>query len=160
MAPGNKERVVSKASGALWGGEDVALDDPGEGGQLRPVAGKNNHTPESRRAFLPVKWEQIVQEEFVVGGIVGRFPGIPRRMNAGGATEGGDFQTGVVRDHPSPVKLRGGKCLEGGIFFKGRAGFLDHREIRQATQIVNVQAVAEDGPDFPDFVGIARRDEQ
>lgn len=155
MAEGNKERVVAKPSLAAGSMVDDSLHGSGEGREFAPVAGEDNDTPEAGGTGGPLKGEQIFQEEGVVVGVAGVLPGVSRGADSRNPSKGIDFETGVVRNHPS-VKVQGGcNGLEGGIFLKGGSGFFDFREVREGGKIVHKEPGTENGPDFRHLVGIS-----
>lgn len=155
MTAGHKERIVAEpslASGTKFHG---SLHSSGKSRELASIAGKDNDTPEAGGTGRPLKGEQIFQEEGVVVGVIGFFPGISRGADSGLPSKGVNFESGVIRDHPS-VKMQGSRDgFEGGVFLESGPGFLNLREVREGGKIMNNKPGTENGPDFRHLVGIS-----
>lgn len=155
VAEGNKKRIVAKPSLAAGNVVHDSLHGSGEGRELASVAGQDNDAPEAGGAGGTLKGEQIFQEQGVVVGVAGVFPGVSRGADSRSPAKSIDFETGVVRNHPS-VKVQGSRNgFESGIFLEGGPGFLNLRKVREGGKIMNNKPGTENGPDFRHLVGIS-----
>jgi len=169
----DKERVVAKSARPAGAGGDAAFANAFKQERALVPVRQRQDTPEPRRA--PRGRDAFEQpEEF---GVVGRIGGIgcfrraaagePRRVNAGGASEGIHFQTGIVGQDKKravpPARLPLGRQpgSESPGFFGGvageRGGIFDHgRRARKIVLRKDVNIPGHNPADFRNLAGVAR----
>lgn len=165
MAVGDEEGVVSEAAFAFGFVGDDALDGAIGGGEGFAIAGEDHDAAEATGAFFAAgAGSGEFGEEFLavvfVGGI---FACVSGGVDAGGAVEGIDFDTGVIGEDEGIGGEDGGcgEGFDGGVGFEGVAVFDGGGDLGVGGEVGDrVHEVMEDRGDFFGFMGVLGGDDE
>lgn len=161
VAGRDENRVVAESAGPAWRVEQGSFACSGKG-CLAFGADEGKDTHEARGPAFGRESAQFVEEFGEVGGIVGGFARVTRRVDAGRAVEGVHREAGVVRDRAMAAGRREGvPGLEQRVFGKGRPGFLGNRRGREGVQADDFERQSgQQLGEFPGFPRIVRGNDE
>ncbi len=145
-----KQGVITKPILALWAESDSALDGGLSSGDNLALVSQAHGTNKPGGAPLVGNVFKLVQELGIIAVIVGVWPGVAGREDAGPTIKGIYQQTGIIGEGPQPAKGCVVKSLDVRVLGKGYPGF-DGRgqglEVRQ-TEKLKMQ-LGQFGADLP-----------